>query len=136
MKVRRTVSVETAAYPTPHALPNPMTLFLRWIISAAAVFAVPYIVPGVTVGSLWNALVAALVIGLINLFIRPVLLLLTLPVNVLTLGLFTLVVNAVLFWFASTIVKGFEVNGFLAAFLGALAYWLIAWFGNAIARTK
>jgi len=111
-------------------------LFLRWFISAVALVLVPYIVPGVSVTNFWNALVAALVIGLINLFIRPVLVILTLPVNVLSLGLFTLVINAVLFWFASTIVKGFEVDGFMAAFLGALAYWLIAWFGNAVAGTK
>ena len=113
-----------------------MHILLRWLISTAALFAVPYIVPGVSVGNIWNAIVAAAVIGLINLLIRPILLIFTLPINMLTLGLFTLVVNAVLFWFASTIVDGFEVNGFLAAFLGALAYWLIAWAGNLIAGTK
>ena len=113
-----------------------MHLILRWLISTVALFAVPYIVPGVSVGNIWNAIVAAAVIGLINLLIRPILLILTLPINMLTLGLFTLVVNAVLFWFASTIVDGFEVSGFLAAFLGALAYWLIAWAGNLIAGTK
>lgn len=113
-----------------------MHLLLRWLISAAAIFAVPFIVPGVSIGNIWNALVAAAVIGLINLLIRPILLIFTLPINMLTLGLFTLVVNAILFWFASTIVEGFEVHGFLAAFLGALAYWLIAWAGNLLAGTK
>ena len=113
-----------------------MLLLLRWIISAAAIFVVPYIVPGVTIRDFWTALVAAVIIGLINILIKPVLLILTLPVNILSLGLFTLVINAILFWFASTIVKGFEVNGFVAAFLGALAYWLIAWFGNAITGSK
>ena len=113
-----------------------MRLLIRWLISALAIFLVPYIVPGVTILDFWSAIVAALVIGLINAIIRPVLVLLTLPVNILSLGLFTLVINAILFWFASTIVKGFEVHGFAAAFLGALAYWLIAWFGNAIAGTK
>lgn len=116
--------------------PASMRLLLRWAISAFAIFLVPYIVPGVTVRNFWTALVAALVIGLINIVIRPILVLLTLPVNILTLGLFTLVINAVLFWFTSTIVKGFEVSGFTAAFLGALAYWLIAWFGNAVAGIK
>jgi putative membrane protein len=113
-----------------------MSLLLRWLISAGAIFLVPYVVPGVSVHDFWTAIVAALIIGLINIFIKPVLLILTLPVNIVTLGLFTLVINAVLFWFASTIVKGFEVDGFIAAFLGALAFWLIAWFGNALAGTK
>ena len=113
-----------------------MKLILRWLISAAAIFAVPYIVPGVSIASVYTAVIAALIIGLINAIIRPVLLLLTLPITMLTLGLFTLVINALLFWFASTIVKGFYVEGFVAAFLGALAFWLIAWVGNAIAGTK
>jgi putative membrane protein len=113
-----------------------MRILLRWIISAAAIFAVPYIVPGVTVTNVYTALVAAIIIGLINTLIRPVLLILTLPINVLTLGLFTLVINALMFWFASTIVKGFYVDGFVAAFLGAFAFWLIAWAGNALAGIK
>ena len=113
-----------------------MHLLLRWLISAAAIFIVPFIVPGVTIENPWNALMAALVIGLINMVIRPILMILTLPVTVLTLGLFTLVINAVLFWIASTIVQGFIVEGFIAAFLGALAYWLIAWAGNLLAGTK
>jgi putative membrane protein len=113
-----------------------MKLILRWLISALAVFLVPYVVPGVSIHDFWTAIIVALVIGLINAIIRPVLLILSLPVNILTLGLFTLVINAILFWFASTIVKGFDVVGFKAAFLGALVYWLIAWFGNAVAGTK
>jgi len=113
-----------------------MKLLIRWLISAAAIFAVPYIVPGVTVANIYTAIIAAAIIGLINVLIRPVLLLLTLPITVLTLGLFTLVINALLFWFASTIVKGFNVEGFVAAFLGALAFWLIAWIGNSVAGTK
>ncbi len=113
-----------------------MKLLIRWLISAAAIFAVPYIVPGVSIASIYTAIIAAAIIALINVLIRPVLLLLTLPITVLTLGLFTLVINALMFWFASTIVKGFYVEGFLAAFLGALAFWLIAWLGNAVAGTK
>ncbi|MEN9557732.1 MAG: hypothetical protein RL141_101 [Candidatus Parcubacteria bacterium] len=112
-----------------------MHLLFRWIISATALFLVAFIVPGVTVENPWNALMAALVIGLVNLFIRPILVILTLPVTVLTLGLFTLVINAILFWFVSTIVDGFVVEGVMAAFLGAFAYWLIAWAGNVVAGT-
>jgi putative membrane protein len=113
-----------------------MKLLIQWLISAAAIFAVPYIVPGVTVANIYTAVIAAAIIGLINVLIRPILMLLTLPITILTLGLFTLVINALMFWFASTIVKGFNVEGFVAAFLGALAFWLIAWVGNAIAGTK
>lgn len=113
-----------------------MRLLLRWAINALAIFLVPFIVPGVAIANFYTAIIVALVIGLINAFIRPILLLLTLPITLLTLGLFTLVVNALLFWFASTIVKGFTVTGFVAAFLGALAFWLIAWAGNALVGTK
>ncbi len=105
-------------------------LLLRWAISAASVYAAAYIVPGVRVANAWTAFVAALVIGLVNSLIRPILLLLTLPVNILTLGLFTLVVNAFLFWLASSVVKGFDVVDFRAAFLGALVYWVVSWFVN------
>lgn len=113
-----------------------MRLFVRWAINALAIFLVPMIVPGVAIANFYTAIIVALIIGLINTFIRPVLLLFTLPINILTLGLFTLVVNALLFWLASTIVKGFTVTGFMAAFFGALAFWLIAWVGNAVAGTK
>lgn len=131
---------ETPIYQLPAtiylSLSTNMHLLLRWLISAAAIFIVPFIVPGVSIENPWNALMAALVIGLINLFIRPILIVLTLPVTVLTLGLFTLVINALLFWLTSTIVEGFVVSGFVAAFLGALAYWLIAWAGNLLTGTK
>ena len=96
----------------------------------------PYIVPVVLIRNFWTALAAAPLIFFFNAFILPIPVFLTLPLNFLTLGLFTLVINAILFWFASTIVKGFEVSGFTAAFLGALAYWLIAWLGNVVAGTK
>lgn len=95
-----------------------------------------YIVPGVSVNNLWAALVAALIIGLINALIRPLVLLLTLPVNVLTLGLFALVINALMFWLASTVVKGFAVVDFKAAFFGALVYWLVSWLVNGLFGTK
>ena len=107
-----------------------MQLFLRWAMSAASVYAAAYIVPGVRVANAWTAFIAALIIGLVNALIRPLLLLLTLPINILTLGLFTLVINALMFWLASTVVKGFDVADFKSAFLGALLYWLVAWFMN------
>src|SRR3989338_11044424 len=106
-----------------------MKLVLRWLFSAAALMLLPYVIAGISVQSFYSALVAALILGLINSLIRPVLLLLTLPVNVLTLGLFTLVINTFLFWLAATVVKGFNVADFWSAFWGALIMWLVGWAG-------
>jgi putative membrane protein len=104
-----------------------MRLFIRWILSAIALLLVAYLVPGITVSGFFSALIAALILGLINALIKPILVLLTLPINILTLGLFTLVINALLFWFGSAVVKGFSVAGFWPAFWGALVLWLINW---------
>lgn len=104
-----------------------MYLLLRWFISAATLLLVAYLVPGFHVSGWYAAFIAALVLGLVNALIRPIILVLTLPVNILTLGLFTLVVNAFMLYLVSTIVKGFEVNGFRPAFWGALVLWLIGW---------
>lgn len=97
-----------------------MNIFLRWFLNAATLMVVAYFVPGIEVSGWYAAFIAALVLALINIFLKPLLILLTLPVNILTLGLFTLVINAILFLFAGSIVRGFEVSGFFAAFLGAL----------------
>ena len=86
-----------------------------------------YLVPGITVASFYSALLAALVLGLVNALIRPILIILTLPVNILTLGLFTLVINALMFWLVSSMVKGFNVSGFWPAFWGALVISVISW---------
>lgn len=112
------------------------SLILRWAISALSVYAAAYFVPGVAVANAWSAFVAALIIGFVNALVRPILLLLTLPINILTLGLFTLVVNALMFWLASSIAKGFTVADFKAAFLGALVYWLVSWLVNGLFSTK
>ena len=102
-----------------------LTLIARWIINAAALLLVAYLYPGVTMEGFGPALIAALVLGLVNAFIRPLLVLLTLPVTVLTLGLFLFVINAFLFWFAAEIVQGFKVTGFVAALVGSVLYSLI-----------
>ncbi len=107
-----------------------MRLLLRFILNALAVMVTAYVVPGIAVASFWSALVAALVIGIVNALVRPVLLILTLPINILTLGVFTLIINALMFWLASSIVKGFDVVNFTAAFFGALAFWIVSWFTN------
>jgi putative membrane protein len=103
------------------------TLLLVWLINALALLALPYVVPSVQVDSFATALVAALVLGLVNSLIRPLLVLLTLPVTILTLGLFVFVVNALCFWFVASFVKGFTVGGFWSAFFGAIVYALISW---------
>lgn len=104
-----------------------MRLILRWIINSAALFALPYLFTGISVSTFPAAMVAALVIGLLNALIRPILVILTLPVTLLTLGLFILVINALLFQFAAYALDGFAVAGFWPAFWGALVYSLITW---------
>jgi putative membrane protein len=102
-----------------------MRLLLTWMINAATLLLIPYVLPGVKVDSFVTALVTALVLGLVNAVIRPILVLLTLPATLLTLGMFILVINALLFWFVAAFVEGFQVTGFWAAFWGALAYSII-----------
>jgi putative membrane protein len=107
-------------------------LLLVWLINALALLALPYIVPSVQVDSFYTALVAALLLGLANTLIRPLLVLLTLPATVLTLGLFIFVINGLLFWFVASFVKGFSVAGFWSAVLGAIVYALISWAASAL----
>lgn len=102
-----------------------LKLIAKWLLSASALLFVAYIYGGVTVQSFGSALLAAFVIGLLNVVVRPVLVVLTLPVTVLTLGLFLFVINALIFWAASAVLDGFQVNGFLGALVGSLLYTLI-----------
>jgi putative membrane protein len=104
-----------------------MRLLLTWIINAAALMALPYLMHSITVTSIGTALIAALVLGLVNTLIRPVLVLLTLPVTFLSLGLFILVINGFLFWVVAQLVDGFHVAGFLSAMLAAILYSVISW---------
>ncbi len=99
-----------------------MKLIVKWLLSAAALLAVAYLYSGVTVGSFGAALLAAFVIGLLNTIVRPILVILTLPVTVVTLGLFLFVINALMFWAASGVLSGFSVSGFGAALIGSLIY--------------
>lgn len=100
----------------------PMKLILKWVLSAAALLAVAYLYSGVAVNNFTAALIAAAVIGLLNMVVRPVLVVLTLPVTLITLGLFLFVINALMFWAASGMLNGFHVAGFWAALLGSLIY--------------
>jgi putative membrane protein len=99
-----------------------MKHLLKWLLSAAALLFVAYVCPGVEVKSFVSALLAALVIGLFNTVLRPVLVVLTLPVTLVTVGLFLFVINALMFWAAAGVLEGFQVNGFGAALLGSLIY--------------
>ena len=103
-----------------------MRLILIWMCNALALLAVAYLLPGINVDGFTSALIAALVLGLINTLIRPLLILLTLPITVLTLGLFILIINGLLFWFAGSVLRGFEVSGFWVGVMGALLYSILS----------
>ena len=103
-----------------------MGLILVWILNAVALLIVAYILPGIAVSSFGSALIAALVLGLLNTLVKPVLVLLSLPITIVTLGLFLLILNGLLFWFAGSVLTGFTVNGFWWAMLGALIYSIVS----------
>ena len=99
-----------------------MKIIVRWLLLAAALLLVQRVYSGVSVDSFTAALTAALVLGLLNTLVRPLLVLLTLPVTLLTLGLFLFVINALMFWAAASVLDGFNVAGFGAALIGSLIY--------------
>jgi putative membrane protein len=111
-------------------------LLLTWILNAVALFIVMKLVPGIQIDRFSDLLLATLVIGLLNAFLRPLVILLTLPVTILTLGLFTLVINGVMFYLAAHLVSGFHVTGFGAAFLAALLFSLFSFILNMLFHTK
>jgi putative membrane protein len=113
-----------------------MRLLLFWLINTVAIFALPHLLDSVQVDSFTTALTAALVLGLVNTLIRPVLILLTLPVTFLTLGLFVFVINGLMFWAVADLVSGFQVAGFGAAVLAAFVYSLLSWLLSAILIRK
>ena len=99
-----------------------MKLIVKWLLCAVALLCVTYIYSGVQVQSFGSAMIAAMVIGLLNTVVRPILVILTLPVTLVTVGLFLFVINGLMFWMASGMLGGFHVTGFWAAMLGALIY--------------
>lgn len=107
-----------------------MELLLRWLLNALALLIVTNVVPGIHIDTFYHALIAALVLGLANALIRPILFILTLPVTILTLGLFAFVINALMILLAGTIVKGFTVSGFFPALLAAIGLWLMSLITN------
>jgi putative membrane protein len=109
-------------------------LLLVWVINTVALIAVAYLMPSIHVSSFGAALVAALVLGLVNAVVRPVLVLLTLPVTVLTLGLFIFVLNGLLFWMVGTWLEGFDVGGFWSGVIGALLFSIVSWLLSALVQ--
>ena len=102
-----------------------MLLFFKWLIMAVSILISAYLIPGVILKGFFSALWVALFLGIVNVLIKPILILITLPINILTLGLFTFVINAVLILLASSVIKGFEVSGFWIAMLFSVLLSLI-----------
>ena len=111
-------------------------LFLaRILLSILSILLVAYVVPGVSVDGFVTAFVVALVLGIINVTLKPILFILTLPITILTLGLFTFVLNACLLWFVARFIEGFEVRSFFAALLGSIIISLTTWAGHRLLDT-
>ncbi len=105
-----------------------MFFIFRLVIHVVAILIISYLLPGVIrVDGIWAALVAAFILGIVNVVIRPILIFLTLPITILTLGLFLLVINGLMLWLVSAIVKGFQVNGFWGAVLGSILISIVSW---------
>ena len=104
-----------------------LRILIVWLINALALLAVAYVMPSIHVDSFGTALVAAVVLGLVNAIIRPILVLLTLPATLLSLGLFIFVINGLLFWLVGSYLRGFEVAGFWSGFFGAIIYSIVSW---------
>lgn len=102
-----------------------VSILANWLLSAITIFLIASYVPGFSVNSFTTALVVAFILGIVNAFLKPIIQILTLPINILTFGLFTFVINAVLIWLVAYIVPGFEIAGFVPALIGAIALWAI-----------
>ena len=114
-----------------------MRILLVWIFNAMALIAVAYFLPGIKVDGFVAALVAALVLGLVNTLIRPILVVLTLPITIVTVGLFILAINGFLFWFVGSVLKGFSVANFWYGVGGALLYSIFLWaMSNLLPQSK
>ena len=109
-------------------------MIIRLLINILALLLVAYTIPGITVDGFFTAFIVAILLGLLNVFIRPILILLTLPITILTLGLFTFVINALLFWFVASFVEGFDVSGFWIALLGTILVSLVSGVGNKLIK--
>jgi putative membrane protein len=111
-----------------------MNLLLRFLINAAALYCIALYVPGIHANGIGAALLAALIFGVVNAIVRPIALLLTLPLTIVTLGLFVIIVNALMFWLATWITPGFTVHGFRAALIGAIVMMIVGLITNHLLR--
>jgi putative membrane protein len=111
-------------------------LLIIWLINTLTLLIIAQILPGFAFSGFWSALITSLILGFVNATVRPLLLLITLPVNLLTLGLFTFVINALMILLVSSIVKGFSVDNFSTAFIAALLLWIISFLTNAFAHSS
>ncbi len=109
-----------------------MRILLKWIVMAAAVLIAAYLIPGVRVASFFTAIWVALFLGIVNVLLKPILILITLPINILTLGLFTFVINAVLILLASYFIKGFQVAGFWWALIYSIVLSIVHYLLNLV----
>ncbi len=111
-------------------------ILIRWIINAGALFLAAHVVKGIEITGFLPALVGAFILGILNTFIRPVILILTLPLNVLTLGLLTFIINGLMLKIVSSMLKGFEVQGFWPAVWGALIISIVSWIMNIFINSR
>ena len=113
-----------------------MKMLVNWLVATLAIIITAYLSPGVILTGIWPALIAALVLGLVNAILRPTLLILTLPINIFTLGLFTLAINALLIMLTSAIVPGFHVNGFWSALIFGVILFFVNWALSGLKRGR
>lgn len=113
-----------------------MKIIIHWLILSAAIFVTPYVVTGIAVESFLTAIIVAACLAFINLTIKPVIQTLALPITILTLGLFSLVVNGLFFWLLGRIINGFDVDNLWAAILGSLIVSILNWLGSKILRSE
>ena len=104
-----------------------MGIFIRWLILTVSIIITSYLLDGISVSGFFSAFFAAAILGILNAFFRPILIILTLPINIMTMGLFTFVINALLLMMASGVISGFEVRGFWSAVFGSLLISLVSW---------
>lgn len=109
-----------------------MNILIQWTVNAAALLLLSELIDSVKLDNITTAFISAVVLGLVNVLLKPILLIITLPINFLSLGFFTLVINGLMFWLAAAFVPGFQVSGFWAALWGAILYSVICWAINTI----
>ncbi|HSE56502.1 MAG TPA: phage holin family protein [Candidatus Paceibacterota bacterium] len=113
-----------------------MKILIRWLITTLTVFALPYFIEGIAVDGILTAVIVAVCLVFINLIIKPIINLLTLPLNILTLGLFSVVLNGLFFWFVASIISGITVATFTAAVIGAFIISIVNWIVSRFAKDK